>query len=108
MSAHQFVEIASLPARSFVLHQQGEAALVELIEPFVPRNFFKLAFAAVTRKIEPNHANVIVVSRAANAGRMCAALFCPAANFVVIGKWSGGCRGARHNSLLKSFDSRQI
>jgi hypothetical protein len=96
-SAHQFVEIASLSASSFVLHQQSKATLVELVKPFVPGNFFELALAAVTGKIEANHSNVIIVSSPAYAGRVCAALFRPAANFVVIGEWSGGCRGARHN-----------
>jgi hypothetical protein len=34
--ADHFVEVALLPARGFVLHQQRKVIVIEFLEPFIP------------------------------------------------------------------------
>jgi hypothetical protein len=68
-----------------VLDEKSQIAVIKLLEPFVPGNFVERTFAAVARKVEADHANVVAAAGAAHASRLGAALLCPAANLLVIG-----------------------
>jgi hypothetical protein len=83
---HQLVEIALLAARGFVLHQEREITLLELVEPIIPGNFFERVFAGVAGEIETDHPDIIVPAGAAHAGRACLTFFGPVADFFAIGK----------------------
>jgi hypothetical protein len=91
-----------LAACGLVLDEQREVALVEFLEPIVPRYFFQRSFSAVARKIETNHADIVTASGAAYTGGFSVTFFGPAANLVVVGQWSGGCCGACHVLLLRN------
>src|SRR5581483_3826160 len=80
----QLVEIALLPAAGGVLHDQGKIVLIELLEPIVPANLLQSVFAAVARKIEPDHADVTFSARLLHARWDGAALFGPRSNLFVI------------------------
>jgi hypothetical protein len=86
VASDDLVEIAPLSAGSLVLHDQCQVIVVEFLEPLVPRDLFERISAAVARKIEANHSDVIAASSVADACRPCAAFFGPASDFVVIGK----------------------
>src|SRR4051794_8669744 len=44
LTTDQFVEVALLAARGFLLVKEREPCLVELLEPIVPADFFERAF----------------------------------------------------------------
>lgn len=84
VAANQLIEIALLAAGGCVLHQQGQAALVKLLEPLVPVNVLQRLLTAESRKIQANHAHIFSASGSPHASRIRIALFRPLANFVVI------------------------
>ncbi|HEX6805651.1 MAG TPA: hypothetical protein VF133_18365 [Terriglobales bacterium] len=62
VAADKFVEVALLAACGFVLHHQGKVVVVKLLEPVIPGDFFEGIGAAIARKIETDHANVIAAA----------------------------------------------
>jgi hypothetical protein len=84
-TGNQFIEVALLSFRSPLLVEQCETILVERPEPFVPRYFFQRTFAAESREVEANHADIAVSAGSPHARWRSSALFCPLPNLVVIG-----------------------
>lgn len=84
LAADQLVEIALGTAGGLILVEQRELAFVELLKPFLPGDVLQGVFSAVTRKVEPQHADIILAARAADTGRLCPAFFGPLADLLVI------------------------
>src|SRR5699024_2712382 len=82
----ELVEVALLAAAGLVLHDQREAALVELLEPVVPRDRLQRLRAGEAREIEPQHADIAAIAGAADARRRAAALLGPLPDLVVVGQ----------------------
>src|SRR4051794_35310057 len=79
----ELVEIALLTARG-VLEDQGQAALVELLEEVVPGDRLEGVFATETGEVDPQHADVAPAASAAHARRLAAALLGPLADLVMV------------------------
>jgi hypothetical protein len=84
-ASNQLVEVAALTAGGFVLYEQGKLALIELLEPVVPLNRLQRLRAAVSRKIQANHARILCPAGAAHTSRCCAALLCPLPDLLMTG-----------------------
>ena len=84
MAANKFIEVAYFAACGLVLHHKCQVPFVEVIEPLIPGNFFQRLSAAVSRKIETDHAYILRDPGAAHARRTGAAIFSPLSDFIVI------------------------
>jgi len=91
VAAHQFIEIAGFAIRSILLNYEREIPVVELIEPFVPAHFFQGIFSAISGKIQANDAYVSFIFGASDSSRFRLPIFCPALDFIMIGKYVGRC-----------------
>jgi hypothetical protein len=85
-ATHDFVEVAALAAGGGFLIQQSETALVELVEPIIPADFFERALAAIAGEIEAKDAWIVATLGAGDRTWLGSALFCPAANLVMISR----------------------
>ncbi len=85
-AAYELVEVAFLAARGAVLDQQGQTTLIELAEPFLPRDLFQRILPAVSREIDANHAYVFGTAGSTHAGRLASPFFGPPPDFFVIGE----------------------
>jgi hypothetical protein len=61
-AAYKLIEVAALSACGGLLKQQCQAALIELLEPVVPGDFFERSFAAIARKINTQDSDVAIAS----------------------------------------------
>jgi hypothetical protein len=80
----QLVEIAPLSASRFVLDEESEVALIELLKPLIPRDLFQRIGAAVAREIKAYHADVVLAACTAYTGWLSTAFLRPLLNLVVI------------------------
>jgi hypothetical protein len=55
-----------LSTGGLLLYKQRKIALIEFLEPVVPRYFFQRILSAVAGKIEANHTYVVAASGATN------------------------------------------
>jgi hypothetical protein len=84
MAADEFIEVAYFAARSLVLHHKCQVPVVEVVEPLIPGDFFQRLSAAVSRKIETDHAYIFRDPGTAHTRRTGAAIFSPLSDFIVI------------------------
>src|SRR5690348_9539668 len=90
----ELVEVALLSVLGFLLIEQREVLIVELLEPFVPRDRLQLAATAVAREIEAEHAGVPAPARAADASRLAVTRFRPPSDEFVVGRHLRGAAPA--------------
>src|SRR5579875_1132442 len=85
-AADQFVEVALLAGGGFLFDNQGQPALVELLEPFVPANRLQFLIGTPTGEIEADHADIVGPAGAPHASGLGAAIFGPRADLFGIGQ----------------------
>src|SRR4051812_4478670 len=95
VAADELGEGAVLAVRPPLLVEQRQVLLVELPEPLVPGDRLELVLAGAAGEIDPQHAGVAVVARAAHARGPAAVLLHPAADLLVIGRGVRLRRGHR-------------
>lgn len=83
--AYQLVEITLLSVLGFLLINQCQTLLFELLEPLVPGNLLKLVVAAVAGKIQANDAWIILAAGAAHTGWLRPTRLRSLANGIVVG-----------------------
>jgi hypothetical protein len=84
-TTHELVEVAQFTVCGFVVDDQRQITIVKILKPFVPTDLFERIFPAITRKIQSNHPDIVIVEGASHCCWPGSALLRPTANFPVIG-----------------------
>jgi hypothetical protein len=84
VTTYKLIEIALLTVRGLVLHNQRQVAILEILEPLVPTDFFQRVSAAISRKIQTDNSGIVIGMGPSNRGRSGVPFFGPATDFLMV------------------------
>lgn len=90
-AANKLVEVAALASGRGVLNDECQTALVEFLQPVIPRNRLKRAFTGITGKIDTENSEISSAAGTLHTGWLSAALFYPTADLFMISEDAIAC-----------------